>query len=94
MGRALKELALEPAPYIMLAITLLGAAAVTNSYLSFTSRSDLIVLPRPWLLPMLGGSLLMMFYLSLSATLALAHERESGTLPVLFFGLRSIFRRT
>ena len=84
--QAIRALLLTPAPYIMLALTMFVAATVANSYLSYVSRNDLIVLPRPWFLPVLAGSLLMTFYLALSSTLTLAQERRSGTLQVLFFG--------
>jgi ABC-2 type transport system ATP-binding protein len=73
-------------PYLMLSITILVAMIMTNSYLSFVTRNELIVLPRPWLISIITGSFLMALYLGVSATMTLAQERTSGTLQVLFFG--------
>ncbi|RLT36463.1 MAG: hypothetical protein DWI57_14815 [Chloroflexi bacterium] len=54
--------------------------------LAFLDENGLLVLTRPFFLPVFVCAVLLSLYLSLHATLHLVREREQGTLKVLFFG--------
>ena len=76
----------SPSVYTVTALALLAASTLVLNNLAFLNENGLLVLTRPFFLPVFVCTLLLSLYLSLHATLHLVREREQGTLKVLFFG--------
>ena len=76
----------SPGIYAVTALALLAASTLVLNNLAFLDENGLLVLTRPFFLPVFVCAVLLSLYLSLHATLHLVREREQGTLKVLFFG--------
>ncbi len=76
----------SPGIYVVTALALLAASTLVLNNLAFLDENGLLVLTRPFFLPVFVCTVLLSLYLSLHATLQLVREREQGTLKVLFFG--------
>ncbi|MCL4832739.1 MAG: ABC transporter permease subunit [Caldilineaceae bacterium] len=76
----------SPGVYAVTALALLAASTLVLNNLAFLDENGLLVLTRPFFLPVFVCTVLLSLYLSLHATLHLVREREQGTLKVLFFG--------
>jgi len=71
--------------YITAAIGLLLAVLLTYNALSFVAVSKLLIMSRPFYLPLLGVATLAMLYIMAWGVLAIARPRDQGALRVLFF---------
>lgn len=71
--------------YVTAAIGLLLSALFVYNSLNFVSSSGLLILGRPFYVPMLAVTSLATLYLAAWATLAIARPRDLGGLRVLFF---------
>lgn len=76
----------SPGVYTVTALALLAASTLVLNNLAFLDENGLLVLTRPFFLPVFVCAVLLSLYLALHATLHLVREREQGTLKVLFFG--------
>lgn len=76
----------SPGVYAATVLALLVASTLVLNNLAFLDENGLLVLTRPFFLPVFVCTVLLSLYLSLHATLHLVREREQGTLKVLFFG--------
>lgn len=72
--------------YTVASIALAVASTLLLNNLAFLDENGLLVLIRPFFLPVFVCAVLLSLYLALHATLHLVREREQGTLRVLFFG--------
>ena len=72
--------------YIITSLALLAASTLVLNNLAFLDENGLLVLTRPFFLPLFFCAVLLSLYLALHATLQLVREQEKGTLKVLFFG--------
>ncbi len=84
--RALISSLYSPGVYAVTALGLVAASTLVLNNLAFLDENGLLVLTRPFFLPVFVCTLLLSLYLALHATLQLVREREQGTLKVLFFG--------
>ena len=84
--RALVSSLYSPGVYTVTALALLAASTLVLNNLAFLDENGLLVLTRPFFLPIFVCTTLLSLYFSLHATLHLVREREQGTLKVLFFG--------
>lgn len=84
--RALISSLYSPGIYVVTSLALLAASTLVLNNLAFLDENGLLVLTRPFFLPVFVCTLLLSLYLALHATLQLVREREQGTLKVLFFG--------
>ena len=84
--RALVSSLYSPGFYAVTTLALLAASTLVLNNLAFLDENGLLVLTRPFFLPVFVCAVLLSLYLSLHATLHLVREREQGTLKVLFFG--------
>lgn len=76
----------RPGVYAVTALGLVAASTLVLNNLAFLEENGLLVLTRPFFLPVFVCTVLISLYLALHATLHLVREREQGTLKVLFFG--------
>ncbi|MFZ1756894.1 MAG: ABC transporter permease [Caldilineaceae bacterium] len=76
----------SPGIYMVTTLAVLAASTLVLNNLAFLDENGLLVLTRPFFLPLFVCTVLLSLYLSLHATLHLVREREQGTLRVLFFG--------
>lgn len=72
--------------YGVTALALAAASTLVLNNLAFLDENGLLVLIRPFFLPIFVCAVVISLYLALHATLHLVREREQGTLRVLFFG--------
>jgi len=84
--RALISSLYSPGVYAVTALGLVAASTLVLNNLAFLDENGLLVLTRPFFLPVFVCAVLLSLYFSLHATLQLVREREQGTLKVLFFG--------
>ena len=84
--RSLVSSLYSPGVYTVTTLALLAASTLVLNNLAFLDENGLLVLVRPFFLPVFVFAVLLSLYLSLHATLHLVREREQGTLKVLFFG--------
>jgi ABC-type transport system involved in multi-copper enzyme maturation permease subunit len=71
--------------YITAAVGLLLAVLLTYNSLSFVATSKLLIMSRPFYLPLLIIATLAMLYIMAWGVLAIARPRDQGALRVLFF---------
>jgi ABC-type transport system involved in multi-copper enzyme maturation permease subunit len=72
--------------YITLAIAFAAAAIVLHNSLRFVDRNAVMSTRQPLFLPIAFMVAIISLYLGMSAALAVARERDRGTLQVLLFG--------
>jgi ABC-type transport system involved in multi-copper enzyme maturation permease subunit len=72
--------------YIALTVALLAATWMLMLEVRALQSGGLIVKADPFRSPLAVGMLVLSIFLSLSAAVSVARERESGTLEVLFYG--------
>jgi hypothetical protein len=71
--------------YVAAAVGLLLAVLLIYNSLNFVATSKLLVMSRPFYLPLLAIAMLAMLYVIAWSMLAIARPRDQGALRVLFF---------
>ncbi|MBI2755536.1 MAG: ABC transporter permease subunit [Chloroflexi bacterium] len=85
-SRECQALLRAPTGYVALVLALLGAGWLVDNQLEGARAAGLLVLDRPFQVPMFGAILITSVFLAVSAVVSVARERERGTLEVLFYG--------
>jgi hypothetical protein len=71
--------------YVTAAIGMLLAVLLIYNSLNFVASSKLLIMSRPFYLPLLVVTMLAMLYITAWSILAIARPRDQGALRVLFF---------
>lgn len=79
------------APYAVVAVAAALAAFILQNDLHRVQEDGLLVIGDPFAVSLYGGVLLLSVYLAASAALAVAREREQGTVELLAYGPVSAF---
>jgi ABC-type transport system involved in multi-copper enzyme maturation permease subunit len=72
--------------YVALTVALVAVAWLVGTDLERARSSGLLVRDNPFQGPLLAAVLVLSMFLSISAVVSVARERERGTLEVLFYG--------
>jgi ABC-type transport system involved in multi-copper enzyme maturation permease subunit len=72
--------------YLTLTLALLVASLVLHNMLRFTSQNLVMVMRQPLFIPLFIAIVLTSFYLAMISAIAVAREKEQGTLEVLLYG--------
>jgi len=84
-AQELREALLSWPWYITAAVGLLLAVLLIYNSLNFVATSKLLIMSRPFYLPLLVVATLAMLYIAAWSILAIARPRDQGALRVLFF---------
>src|SRR5687767_2990856 len=84
--REFQSLARGLGGYVALAAALVGVAWILGTDLELVRANGLLVQDNTFQAPLLGAVLMLSMFLSISAVVSVARERERGTLEVLFYG--------
>jgi ABC-type multidrug transport system permease subunit len=84
-GQELREALLGWSFYLTAALGPLVSALFVYNSLNFVAESGLLILARPFYVPVLVTTTLAALYIAAWATLAIARPRDQGALRVLFF---------
>jgi ABC-2 family transporter len=84
-GQELREALLGWSFYLTAALGPLVSALFVYNALNFVAESGLLILARPFYVPVLVTTTLAALYIAAWATLAIARPRDQGALRVLFF---------
>lgn len=72
--------------YVILGLSFLLSSYILKTYLDAVQQTGLAIMRRPLDVPLSWSVQLCSAYLAVIATISIAHERDQGTLEVLFYG--------